>query len=149
MGSNTALLLFYTAVLSHIVKTSQVEVIVVSGLTATARAKPTVHHTFPLRGLDTFPLSITLVLMAVIVWTNCWICTAIKPLYTNATNTKVPIISLGVFSGGACAAAVEEGDRNPPRWPTAHPERNHRDPFLWRPAQGRDQDPHQNSLKQD
>lgn len=60
-------------VLSHIMKTSRVEVIVVSGLpvktkvTMRAEAKPTVHHTFPLRGLDAFPLPNSVVLMAVII----------------------------------------------------------------------------------
>lgn len=53
---NTVLLLFCPAVLSHIMRTSRVEVKVVSGQTATARAttKPTMHHTFPLRGFRSF-----------------------------------------------------------------------------------------------
>lgn len=39
-------------------------------------------------------------------------------------------------SGGARAAAPEEGDRDPSRRFAAHPEGDHRDPFLRRPAKG-------------
>lgn len=84
-ASNTMLLLFYPAVLSH-VNTSRVEVTVVS-----AAELP--------------------------------------------TNTNLPFNAL-CSSGGACAAAVEEGDRNSPRRPSAHPQRDHRDPFLWGPHKG-------------
>lgn len=111
--SNSVLLLFCpVCVWVTLWNPAAVEVLVVSGLTVTtkvtawAEAKPTVRLAFPLQGWDALPLSV--VLMAVIVCSP----------------------------GGACAAAVEEGDWNPPWGSPADPERDHRDPFLWRSAQG-------------
>lgn len=54
MGSNTVLLLFYPSLLSHIMKTSRVEVIVFGTATAQAMAKLTIHHTFLLWGVRCF-----------------------------------------------------------------------------------------------
>lgn len=48
------------------------------------------------------------------------------------------VLVLPAPSGGARAAAAEEGHRDPSRRPAAHPQGDHRDPFLRRPAQGID-----------
>lgn len=42
----------------------------------------------------------------------------------------------GCSSGGTCAAVAKERDRDPSWRPAANPQRDHRDPFLWRSAQG-------------
>lgn len=42
----------------------------------------------------------------------------------------------GCSSGGTCAAIAKERDRDPSWRPAANPQRDHRDPFLWRPTQG-------------
>lgn len=48
---------------------------------------------------------------------------------------RLPSFSVG-SSGGTCAAAAEEGHRDPSWRPVAYPQRDHWDPLFWRPAQG-------------
>lgn len=98
-------------------------------------AKPTTNHA-SLTWLDasildeawSFFSSSLLVSVSLLGLANC----AYVPRRTQINKYYESLLTPSYVcrAGGACAAAVEEGDRYPPWRPAAHPERDHRDPFL-------------------